>query len=376
MTINYKVFAAGDTLSANDLLTYIENQAVIQVDNEAELTTLNTTYPSVRVAFAQDTDKLYVNNDGVWEAVISGASPSLTNLTLTGNLTVQGSTTTIDSTTIAVKDKFIFEGATADAHETTLQVAEPTADRTITLPDATGTVALTSGLYALPSQTGNSGKYLKTDGTNETWSIDATSDLVTTAGDIVYGTAADTMARLGIGTANQVLRVNSGATAPEWATPSSGGITLLSTTSLSGASTTVSSIDQTYTNLYIIMYGFYSAGGNQFKIKPNATLNNVGNNVGGANGNISTLINDTNVQCPPVGTSTTAVDSVAILTVANYSDATMTKPLSWYGNATNGGSANFFGNGSFRITAAINAFVFALDSGTWGGGTIKVYGVK
>ena len=222
MTINYKVFAAGDTLSANDLLTYIENQAVIQVDNEAELTTLNTTYPSVRVAFAQDTDKLYVNNDGVWDAVVSGVSPTLTNLTLTGNLTVQGTTTTIDSATIAVKDKFIFEGATADAHETTLQVAEPTADRTITLPDATGTVALTSGLYALPSQTGNSGKYLKTDGTNETWSIDATSDLITTAGDIVYGTAADTMTRLGIGTANQVLRVNSGATAPEWATASTG----------------------------------------------------------------------------------------------------------------------------------------------------------
>jgi hypothetical protein len=37
-----------------------------------------------------------------------------------------------------------FEGATADAFETTLAVTDPTADRTITLPDATGTVALTS----------------------------------------------------------------------------------------------------------------------------------------------------------------------------------------------------------------------------------------
>ena len=37
-----------------------------------------------------------------------------------------------------------FEGATANAHETTLTVTDPTADRTITLPDATGTVALTS----------------------------------------------------------------------------------------------------------------------------------------------------------------------------------------------------------------------------------------
>ena len=39
-----------------------------------------------------------------------------------------------------------FEGGNADAHETSLQVTEPTADRTITLPDSTGTVALTSDL--------------------------------------------------------------------------------------------------------------------------------------------------------------------------------------------------------------------------------------
>ena len=39
-----------------------------------------------------------------------------------------------------------FEGATADAHETTLTVADPTADRTITLPNASGTVALTSDI--------------------------------------------------------------------------------------------------------------------------------------------------------------------------------------------------------------------------------------
>ena len=36
----------------------------------------------------------------------------------------------------------VFEGATTDAHETTLTVTDPTADRTITLPNATGTVVL------------------------------------------------------------------------------------------------------------------------------------------------------------------------------------------------------------------------------------------
>lgn len=46
------------------------------------------------------------------------------------------------------------------------------------------------------------------------------------AGDVLYSTGADTLQKLGVGTANQVLRVNSGATAPEWATPSSGGQTV------------------------------------------------------------------------------------------------------------------------------------------------------
>ena len=63
-----------------------------------------------------------------------------TSLTLTGDLTVQGTTTTIDSTTIAVKNAFVFEGATANDFETTLTITDPTADRTLTLPDATDTL--------------------------------------------------------------------------------------------------------------------------------------------------------------------------------------------------------------------------------------------
>ena len=44
--------------------------------------------------------------------------------------------------TIALTGSVVFEGATADAFETTLSVTDPTADRTITLPNASGTVAL------------------------------------------------------------------------------------------------------------------------------------------------------------------------------------------------------------------------------------------
>lgn len=53
----------------------------------------------------------------------------------------------------------LMEGATADANETTVTLTDPTADRTITLPDATGTVAMTVGLgsttgvYTAPTTT-------------------------------------------------------------------------------------------------------------------------------------------------------------------------------------------------------------------------------
>jgi hypothetical protein len=45
--------------------------------------------------------------------------------------------------------------------------------------------------------------------------------IVDAAGDLIYATADDTPAILPIGTAGQILQVNAGATAPEWAAPSS-----------------------------------------------------------------------------------------------------------------------------------------------------------
>jgi hypothetical protein len=47
----------------------------------------------------------------------------------------------------------IIEGATDNTNETTLTVTDPTADRTITFPDATGTVALTSDITVSASST-------------------------------------------------------------------------------------------------------------------------------------------------------------------------------------------------------------------------------
>ena len=67
------------------------------------------------------------------------------NIDVPGTLDVTGVATFDSTSTFAGNATFngsiIFEGSTADANETTLTVADPTADRTITLPDATTTVA-------------------------------------------------------------------------------------------------------------------------------------------------------------------------------------------------------------------------------------------
>ena len=94
------------------------------------------------------------------KAVVVDSSKDITgfrNVTITGDLTVEGSTTTIDSTTINVQTQFVFEGATDDAYETTLNLVDPTADRTITLPNVSGTlpvlaVASTTQITATPEE--------------------------------------------------------------------------------------------------------------------------------------------------------------------------------------------------------------------------------
>ena len=62
------------------------------------------------------------------------------NLTVSGNLTVTGTQTIVDTVTMNAENAIVFEGATADEHETTLTIIDPTADRTINLPNQSGTL--------------------------------------------------------------------------------------------------------------------------------------------------------------------------------------------------------------------------------------------
>jgi len=79
-----------------------------------------------------------------------------TNVTIAGDLNVTGKTVTTNVETVSTSNGVVFEGSAANDHEVTLLAGTVTADRTITLPDATGTVQLvnTSTFAATLSATG------------------------------------------------------------------------------------------------------------------------------------------------------------------------------------------------------------------------------
>ena len=74
------------------------------------------------------------------------ATQTLTNKTLTSPTLNSPTITTLTATALALTDSsIVFEGATADDFETTLTVVDPTADRTITIPNESGTLITSTG---------------------------------------------------------------------------------------------------------------------------------------------------------------------------------------------------------------------------------------
>jgi hypothetical protein len=91
---------------------------------------------------------------GLPDDVTIGNNLSVTgDTTITGNLTVNGTTTTVNSTAVNIQNAFVFEGASADAYETTLTTVDPTADNTINLPNASGTIVLRDTTETLTNKT-------------------------------------------------------------------------------------------------------------------------------------------------------------------------------------------------------------------------------
>ena len=88
-----------------------------------------------------------------------------------------------------------------------------------------------------------------------------------TTGDMIYSSSGNTLAKLGIGTTSQVLTVASGL--PSWATPSSGGMTLISETVASALSGLSFTSLGSYKQLLLIWHGISFSGNGRFDIRLN-----------------------------------------------------------------------------------------------------------
>lgn len=164
------------------------------------------------------------------------------------------------------------------------------------------------------------------------------------AGDLLYATGADTLVRLPKGTAGQQLRMNSGATAPEWATPTAvSGFDLLGTiTTTSGATATLSGLTLTgYKFLRLVLNGVSTNGSGSL------TLNSI------------------------------AVNDTATLGefVSGCIEIDLSSGIFWAatGRAAAGRSAS--GGGASGLTTASTSFTIGAGGNTFDAGSVRVYGV-
>jgi len=180
-----------------------------------------------------------------------------------------------------------------------------------------------------------------------------------------------------VGTNGQVL--TSTGTGVQYATPSSGSMTLLSTTTLSGATTTISISDQTYNNLYAIISGVTNATSNgTFRVAPNnsTTLVSVqeiiGNNIYARTDGY--LVLTANVEVLGSGNN----ENVFTFTINDYASTSKYKTVNTLVGYNDTGN-NHRGGGSLgyiRTTSAITSLVFSNNGGNFSTGTVLLYGVK
>jgi hypothetical protein len=209
----------------------------------------------------------------------------------------------------------------------------------------------------------------------------SSTDLITTAGDLLYGTAADTVARLGIGTAGQVLKVNSGATAPEWgAAAGGGGMTQIATGSFTGSSVVISSIPTTYKDLALVVRSLGNSANNESaRIRFNNDSNaNRHSEVSAYATTSNTAFASTYAGFTTDSNNTNDI-SLAYVYFPDYTNtATMkmffSNSLAAASTSTNYNFRQFVG--LYNQTTAITSLGFIPQNGTFTSGSYILYGVE
>lgn len=207
----------------------------------------------------------------------------------------------------------------------------------------------------------------------------------TTLGDIAYrSSTANVKTRLGLGTAGQVLTVNSGATAPEWAAISAGGYTSLASGSLTGATVSLSSISASYQKLVLVLRNMSLSGSDEFTIRLN-----------GSSSSIYGYYNVFSNSTPEIKSLTAAASVISfggnfddantaahiVMEFDDYASAA-TQIVRYYGaykRSSYAAIGAFTGVGIANTQTAINAIELKANYGgayTFDNGTYELFGVK
>jgi len=192
----------------------------------------------------------------------------------------------------------------------------------------------------LPSQTGNSGKYLTTDGS-----------------------------------------------AKSWGTVSAGGMTLLSTTSLSSSSVTVSSISQAYKNLVIYVKDMtFASGEAALRLRLNGdTSSNYVDGFVTANARLLPTMSTTGSQndfmrvtgLQPRYNSANFFAEIEIPDYTNTATAKIVKMNNKFNDQDDSSQCSSTGSGAWsKAPEAIDSITIYLSASTFSSGSIEIYGIK
>jgi hypothetical protein len=179
------------------------------------------------------------------------------------------------------------------------------------------------------------------------------------------------------GTTGQVLSKTSNTDMDfTWISPTANSMTLLSTTTLSGASTTISTISGSYKQLEIVMRSVQPAtdGANVLMRFNGDTGSNYDISAWDGSGN---FVSVSSIELMGSVDSATTVTG-ATLIIPDYASSSVYKYCYWVGTGVRGAgsAARYQMTGHWANANAITSITFLPSSGNWTGGSILIYGVN
>ena len=290
--LGFKTFTTGEVLSASDVNGYLMQGINVFADATARDAAI-TSPQEGQFAYTKDNNSLWYYSGSTW--VASGATGDIEGVSVTSPITGGGTSGTV---TIGI--------------------------------DSTAVV---------PSQTGNSGKYLTTNGTSSSWG-----------------------------------------------TISAGGMTLLASGTLSGAAVALTSIDQTYKALRLVLQSTSMSASDQgvlrFNNDSSTSYTQVGMYASGGASGTYYGGNTTVCKIHNLNASSTQTNQSAVADFPNYAQTGTVKLInliSGYYNPDNTAWVAFMSTTNYFANAAISSIYIRADFGgsyTWDNGNYYLYGVN